>query len=136
MYKFKLIEHTADMGLEARGGTLAAAFAGAAYGMFAIIADLGGVREVETRRVTITADDIEGLLFEWLNALLYYFDVEQLIFRRFDISEFSDTRLVATCYGERYDPARHKLRTGVKAATYHQLEVDKAWNRVRVIFDI
>jgi SHS2 domain-containing protein len=136
MYKYRLSEHTADTGLEARGETLAAAFASAAYGMFAIIAGLGSVREAETRRVVAAADDIEGLLFEWLNSLLYYFDVEQLIFRRFDITELSDTRLVADCRGEKYDPARHRLKTGVKAATYHQLTVDKARNRVRVIFDI
>jgi SHS2 domain-containing protein len=134
--KFKLIEHTADTGLVAYGETLAGAFASAAYGMFAIIAGLDDVRETETRRVAASADDIEGLLFEWLNGLLYYFDVEQLLFRRFDITEFSDTRLVAECYGERYDPTHHRLKTGVKAATYHQLAVDKAKNQVRVIFDV
>ncbi len=134
--RYKLIEHTADTGLEASGETMAEAFANAAYGMFSIIAGLEDVREAETRRVEANADDSEGLLFEWLNGLLYYFDVEQLLFHRFDIIEFSATRLVADCWGERYDPARHRLKTGVKSATYHQLTVDKAKNRVRVIFDI
>ncbi len=136
MKRYELIEHTADTGLVAYGETLAGAFASAAYGMFAIIAGLEDVREAETRRVEAAADDIEGLLFDWLNGLLYYFDVEQLLFKRFDITELSDTRLVADCRGEKYDPARHRLKTGVKAATYHQLEVDKAKNRVRVIFDV
>jgi SHS2 domain-containing protein len=40
------------------------------------------------------------------------------------------------CYGERYDPARHRLKTGIKSATYHMLEVDAEKHRVRVIFDI
>jgi SHS2 domain-containing protein len=136
MKRFELVEHTADTGLNAYGRTLAEAFANAAYGMFSIIAELGNVREIEKRRVEVSADDIESLLFEWLNALLYYFDVETLLFTRFDIIEFSNEKLVADCYGEIVAAARHRIRTGVKSATYHLLEVDRANNRVRVIFDI
>lgn len=136
MKKFELIEHTADIGLVAYGKNLAEAFANAARGMFSIIAGLDNVQEAELRRVEISADDIAGLLFEWLNSLLYYFDVEALLFSRFDITGFEDTRLVAVCRGEKYDPSRHHLKTGVKSATYHMMEVDRQKNRVRVIFDI
>ena len=136
MKRFELIEHTADIGLKAFGRNLAEAFANAAYGMFSIMTELEKVREVESRRVKVSADDIEGLLFEWLNSLLYYFDVEMLLFKRFDIIEFGETRLVADCYGEKYDASRHQIKIGVKSATYHTLEVDRVNNRVRVIFDI
>jgi SHS2 domain-containing protein len=136
MQRFELIEHTADIGINAYGKDLPEAFASAAYGMFSIIAELDSVKEVASRRVEVTADDIESLLFEWLNSLLYYFDIEMLLFSRFDIIEFGDTRLVADCRGEKYDASRHRLKTGVKSATYHMLEVDRKNNRVRVIFDI
>jgi SHS2 domain-containing protein len=136
MKKFELIEHTADTGLKAYGKTLAEAFANAAYGMFSIIAELDPVKEVESRRVEVSADDIESLLFEWLNSLLYYFDVEGLIFKRFEIKEFGEKRLAADCSGEKYDPARHQVKLGVKSATYHMLEVDREKNRVQVIFDV
>jgi SHS2 domain-containing protein len=136
MKRFELIEHTADMGLIAYGGTLPEAFANAAYGMFSIIAGLDTVEEKVSRRVEVDSDDTEGLLFEWLNSLLYYFDVEMLLFSRFDIMEFGEKRLVAECSGEKYDSSRHRLKTGVKSATYHLLEVDRAKNRVQVIFDV
>ena len=136
MKRFELIEHTADMGLAAYGQDLSEAFANAAFGMFSIIAELDAVKEVESRRVEINEDDIEALLFEWLNSLLYYFDVEMLLFKRFDIMEFGDKHLAAVCYGEKYDPSRHSLKTGVKSATYHMLEVDREKNRVQVIFDV
>ena len=136
MKKFELIEHTADMGLRAYGKDLPEAFANAAYGMFSIIADLNGIKEAASRRVEVNAEDVEGLLFEWLNSLLYYFDVEGLIFKRFDIKEFGEKRLAAGCFGEKYDPARHQIKLGVKSATYHLLEVDPAKNRVQVIFDV
>jgi SHS2 domain-containing protein len=136
MKRFELIEHTADMGLAAYGKSLEEAFTNAAYGMFSIIAELDEVREVETRRVEIKEDGLENLLFEWLNSLLYYFDVDMLLFKRFDIAEFGEGRLVAECRGEKYDSSRHHLKTGVKSATYHMLEVDRQKKRVQVIFDV
>ena len=78
MKRFELIEHTADVGLIAYGETLAEAFANAAYGMFSIIAELDAVQEVESHPVEISGDDIESLLFEWLNRLLYFFDVDDI----------------------------------------------------------
>ena len=136
MKRFELIEHTADMGLIAYGSTLAEAFANAACGMFSIIAGLDAVRETESRRLELSEADPEALLFEWLNRLIYFFDVEMLLFSRFDIIEFDGCRLKAVCHGEQYDPSRHQLKTGVKSATYHMLEVDKEKNQVRVIFDV
>jgi SHS2 domain-containing protein len=134
--KFELIEHTADVGLVAYGKTLAGAFANAAYGMFSIMAELDEVQEVESRRVEISEDDLEALLFEWLNSLIYIFDVEMLLFKRFDIIEMDGRRLTAMCYGEKYDASRHHLKTGIKSATYHMLTVDRDKNQVQVIFDI
>ena len=134
--KYELIEHTADIGVKACGQTLAEAFANAALGMFSIMTELEDVRETGTRRVEVKADDVEGLLFEWLNSLLYYFDVEMLLFRRFDIIEFGENHLTAECRGEPYNASRHNLKMGVKSATYHQMEVDPVNNCVKVIFDV
>ena len=136
MKRFELIEHTADIGLIAYGNTLAGAFANAAYGMFSIIAGLDAVTETESRRLELSEADPEALLFEWLNRLIYFFDVEMLLFSRFDIIEFDGCRLKAVCHGEKYDPSRHQLKTGVKSATYYMLRVDREKNQIRVIFDV
>jgi len=134
--RYRLIEHTADIGLVAYGQNLAGAFANAAYGLFSIIAELRAVREVESRTIELREKDREGLLFEWLNHLIYLFDVETIIFKRFDIKVFDGQRLEAICYGEKYDPSRHHLKLGVKSATYYLLKVDAEKNQVRVIFDV
>ncbi len=134
--RFEFIEHTADIGLVAYGETLAEAFANSACGLFSIITELRSVREAESRRVEISEADFESLLFEWLNSLVYLFDVEMLLFKRFDIIKLDSGRLTAICHGEKYDPSRHHLKTGVKAATYHMLKVDEEKKQVQVIFDI
>jgi len=136
MKRFEFIEHTADTGLVAYGETLAEAFTNAAYGMFSIITDPDDVKEVESRRVSVSEQDTEALLFAWLNDLIYIFDVETILFSRFEIEEFTEGRLEAVCHGEKYDASRHRLKTEVKSATYHMLEADKEKNTVRVIFDI
>ena len=136
MKRFQFIEHTSDIGLVAYGRSLSEAFANAAYGLFSIITDPETVTESESCQLEINEDDPEALLFEWLNQLIYLFDVDMLLLKRFEIRDFDGKRLKAVCYGEKYDPSRHRLKTEVKSATYHMLKVDREKNQVQVIFDI
>jgi SHS2 domain-containing protein len=134
--KFDLIEHTADIGINAYGTSLAEAFSNAAYGLFSIVTDLRKVRTTETRTVVLEEKSSEDLLFAWLNQLIFIFDTEHLLFKQCDMKQFDGLKLEATCRGEKVDPRRHEIKLGVKAATYHMLKVDHAKNQVRVIFDI
>lgn len=136
MRRFRLIEHTADTGLVAYGKNLAEAYANAAYGLFSIIADLRNVKEVESRRVELKEADRESLLFEWLNHLIYLFDVDNILLNRFDMEYFDGKELKAVCHGEKYDLSRHRIKTGVKSATYYMMKVDEEKNQVQVIFDV
>jgi SHS2 domain-containing protein len=134
--RFDIIEHTADVGIEAYGADLKEAFANAAYAMFTLIADLEGVREEICRQIEVRAEDQESLIVSWLNELLYLVDVEGIIFKRFEVIELGESSLVAKGYGELIDSARHSLKAGVKAATYHMLRVaQENGYSIRVIFD-
>ncbi len=135
--EFEVLDHTADVGIVAHGEDAPQAFANAARGMFSLITDLEDVRETEHRDIEVTAPDEEALLVAWLSELLYYFDAEMMLFRRFDIAELSDAAIRARAYGEPVDASRHRLKTGIKAATYHMLEVAHDDGvRVTVLFDI
>jgi SHS2 domain-containing protein len=134
---FEILEHTADVGIIAYGADLKQAFANAARGLFSLITELDDMREVLHRDIEVEAGDIEGLLVAWLNELVYRFDTEGILFRRFEISQLDDSHLKARGYGEKVDSSRHRLKTGVKAATYHMLRVEKNNGyRVQVVFDI
>jgi len=134
---FEFINHTADVGIIAYGADLSQAFANAARGLFSLITELDDVAEVIERDIELTATDEESLLVEWLNELVYQFDTESILFKRFDIIQLNNTRLKARGYGEKVDRSKHKLKIGVKAATYHMLKVDKGDGcRVQVLFDI
>ncbi|HAZ32056.1 MAG TPA: protein archease [Dehalococcoidia bacterium] len=137
MPNFEFIDHTADIGIIAYGNSVEEVFVNAAYGMFSLIADLEKVAEVISHQVIAEAPDQEELLVTWLNELLYLFDAENLIFSRFEIVDLRQQYVRAMAYGESVDPSRHNLKTQVKAATYHQLKLEKGDDfRARIILDI
>jgi len=134
---FEIVNHTADVGIAAYGVDMKQAFTNAAKGLFSLITELDDIEEVLHRDIEVTATDKESLLVEWLNELIYLFDTENIIFKRFDVTELNNTRLKARSYGEKVDRSRHKLKTGVKAATYHMLKINKGDGcKVQVLFDI
>lgn len=135
---FEIIDHTADIGLAAYGADLKSALANAALGMFSIMTDVRKIDETTARDVEVTADDTKVLLVSWLNELLFICEVEKILFKRFEIYELSDTRIIAKCYGEKMDPKRHRIKTEIKAATFHmtQIEEKRGGVRVQVLFDI
>ena len=134
---FEIIDHTADVGIIAYGTDMSQAFANAAKGLFSLITELDDVDEVVYRDTELTATDEESLLVEWLNELIFLFDVENIIFKRFDITQLNSTQLKARSYGEKVDTSKHKLKMGVKAATYHMLKISQGDGcKVQVLFDI
>jgi SHS2 domain-containing protein len=134
--EFEVLSHTADVGIIAYGSDMKGAFANAAKGMFSLITELDDVEESQKRDIEMNAPTQEDLLVAWLNELIYLFDVENMLFKRFEISQLNETSLKARGYGEKVNSSKHKIKMGVKATTYHMLKIDKDNGRVQVIFDI
>jgi SHS2 domain-containing protein len=138
MRPFETFEHTADIGLAARGATLEELFANAAMGLVDLIVDPSGLGEDTRVDVTVSAQDRDALLVAWLNELLYLLDSQGFLPRRCRIARLTGTELTAELWGDRVDRDRHSLRRLVKAATYHGLRVarqDGRWE-ARVILDL
>ncbi len=137
MKKFKYFNHTADIGLEAYGGETKEVFENAARGLFNLIVEPGEVELKEEVEVRVEAGDIEALLVEWLNELLYLFETKKMVFKDFQIEEISETALKAKAKGEKVK-SNHEIKTQIKACTYHLLKVEKknkTWH-AKVIFDV
>ena len=136
--RFEVIDHTADVGIAAYGVDLKEAFANAAYALFSLMTDIDSVGDNVRHNVEVNADNREELLVAWLNELIYLFEVKDVLFSRFDVAELDETSIKAACYGENIDAQRHKMKAGVKAATYHMMQVEEGDDgcRVQVLFDI
>ena len=138
MGRYELLDHTADIGIVAFGRDLPEAFAAAAYAMFDILTDIDSIQETGSFELQISATNVEELLIAWLDELLYRYETERYINRRFLISDMNDTSLCASVFGEKVDPARHEIKTEIKSVTYHQLRIEKMegeWE-AQVIFDV
>lgn len=135
---FRLLEHTADIGFEARGASLAELFANAGHALLEISIDTSRVTHREQLAFDLQSDDLPSLLVDFLSELLYLVDSGRHIPGLIEVDEISPTRLVARLSGEPRDLARHPWKLIVKAITYHGLEIgeaDGAWH-ARVFVDI
>jgi SHS2 domain-containing protein len=135
---FEIIDHTADMGIIAYGANIKELFANAALALFSLITELESIEEKLHLDLEVSSEDKDSLLVEWLNELIYLFDAKHILFNRFDIESLTHNQLKATCYGETFDPIKHKIKMGVKAATYHMLRLDKNGDgcKAQIILDI
>ena len=135
---FEIIDHTADVGIVAYGANVEELFSSAALALFSLITELESVEEKLHLDLEVSSEGRDSLLIEWLNELIYLFDVKHILFNRFDIESLTHNDLKATCYGENFDPMRHKIKIGVKAATYHMLRLEKNGGgyKSQIIFDI
>ncbi|MFH1046408.1 MAG: archease [Candidatus Omnitrophota bacterium] len=138
MKHYEIIDHTADIGLRARGKDLKELFAHAAYGMFEIMADLKNVQAKKTIPVNLKAPNVEELFLSWLGELLYLYNSKKLILNSFTIDTINETSLSARAGGETLNLKKHRLKMEIKAATFHNLLVRKqgrGWQG-EVIFDV
>ena len=136
---FEEIEHTADWALRVRGPDHAALFASAARGMFGLLAELDAVDAAIERRIALRSLDVEALLIDWLNELLYLAEAEQVVFTRFEIDRISvepdgNAVIEARAWG---GPAP-ELRKSIKAATFSGLAIERTATGLQVdlVFDV
>jgi SHS2 domain-containing protein len=122
---YEHFEHTADLGLRVRAADLNTLFAEAAEALSAaIVEDVSAIQPREPLTVRIAGTDRAYLLFDWLRELLYRFDAERRLFRRFEV-RVRDDGLDATARGEPHEAERHPLSHEVKAITYHRLRLER-----------
>jgi SHS2 domain-containing protein len=136
--KYEVIDIFGDAGIKAFGADCAEAWGNAGIGMYSLITELEQVGERKTLEIEVTSTSPESLLVKYLNELIFHFDTYNFIGKRIEVTEFSESFIRAKVHGEEFDPRRHEQRLLLKAATYHNIKVDKSEGRceVEVIFDI
>jgi SHS2 domain-containing protein len=132
----------ADVAFEAQEKTIEELFVTAGDALMNVMVDnLDGIQEVEHQTFQIKAEDLERLLFEYLQDIIYLKDAEQLLVRArqiFITYEGGFYNLRAEVSGEKINPSRHELNADVKAVTLHRFEVkvdSEGW-KATVVLDI
>ncbi len=122
MKRYEHFEHEADIGVRGMGGSCAEAFEQAALALTAIVTDPTQVRALERVELACEAPDVELLLPDWLNALIYEMAVRHMLFGRYEVA-IAGGSLRGAAWGEAVDVARHQPAVEPKGATYTGLSV-------------
>jgi len=132
---YEVIDHTADLMVKAYGRTLEECFANAGYALFDQTVDLSGVRPELSFEVDAFGETPEDLLYSFLSELLYLEDCEGMVLCDL-VVKFNDDGLLCIGKGEILDKNRHRVKSEIKAVTYHMMSVDAKEPSVTVIFDV
>lgn len=131
MGRHEHFHHQADIGVRGYGDDPAEAFAQAGLALTAVMVPPGSVRHDESVLLELTAEDLDILLYDFLNVLIYATATRGLLFGAFELDVDRDAagwRLRGTAQGERIDPARHAPTVEVKAATFTALTVERRFD--------
>ena len=137
MKNFEYFDVTADIGLIAYGNNLNEAFENAGLAIFNIISDTKDIEPVREISFEITSEDEVSLLYDYLEELLFYHEIEFMLFSEFHVKIDENLHLKATIKGEEINWDKHDRKTEIKAITYHQMSVSKTDHvELRAIVDL
>ena len=122
---FRLLEHTADMGVEARAGSREQVLEEMARGLAAMIYGDSPARAAVVTKIVVRGEDSVELLVRWLNEVVYWCEKDGMVPAAFLVESSSDLELRAVVSGEVFDSQRHVVERSVKSVTYHQACLDK-----------
>jgi len=141
--RYEYLEHTADAYIAAYGETLEEAFENAALATFNVMTEVERVEPRVEDSVKVEAHDEYALLYNWLEELLIKFETMGKVYSRFKVYGIEKMplglRLKAKIWGEPFNLEKHLSKVGVKAVTYHQMEIlrdAEGFVTVKFILDI
>lgn len=137
---YKYIEDiaVADIAFEARGKTLEELFESCALAVEEIMVDFKSLKGKEKKSIKLTAKNVQELLYDFLEELIYLKDAEHLIFKKFKIGISLGTQCTLICeaIGDKIDYKTQELKLDIKAITHHKFKLEKNPWKALVVVDI
>lgn len=148
---YRILDHTADIGVEVHGSTLTDLFSQAALALVDLLTDRNTLTAETIRTIRVEGADLADLWINYLREVLYLFYGDNFLIKEIvqvdanlpaiDIEEYEDktagVNLEAHFSGETYKPLRHAVKTEIKAVTYHRAEVNQistdCWQGVFIV---
>ncbi|MBO6123411.1 MAG: archease [Methanobrevibacter sp.] len=125
MKNYEYFDVTADIGFKSYGETLNEAFENAGLAIFNIISDTSDIEPLREISFKIRSEDEISLLYDYLEELLFYHEIEFMLFSEFHVEIYDDLTLKATIRGEEINWDKHERKTEIKAITFHKMDVKK-----------
>ncbi len=122
------LDQMTDAYLRIRGQTMNEAFEYSARGLVNIMYDIEHIENMQQIPIFAEGDELENLLFDWLDKILLMMLIDKVIFSKFKIEitfDESSNRYLLTGYGEGelVDISKHELKVEIKGITYHEMKI-------------
>ena len=139
---WELLDHQADVGLQATGASLELALADGVRGMLSLMVDPSMVEPRQQWTITAQGSDAGSLFVDLLNSVLATKDIENVFFHDVEIELLAQKNeawhVRCRLDGEPIDLTRHEVDSDVKAATYGGLravQTEEGW-LLRCLLDL
>lgn len=129
--RYRYLEHSTDAIVQAHGSSLEELFENSAMGLVNIMFDIDKVENRQSETIIASDENLENLLFDWLEKILLKIFIDQIVLSRFSIRVFEKHEnleekryfLEAQVGGEKVNYDKHNYKIEIKAITYHELKI-------------
>ncbi|OYT27696.1 MAG: hypothetical protein B6U97_00850 [Candidatus Altiarchaeales archaeon ex4484_96] len=125
--EFRFLKHSADLKYRAYGKTLDECFINSAKALTHSIADLDSIGKKTSTVLEFECFDLDMLLHDFLSELIYLFETKKMLYSEYQITLDKKKKyyLKVKAFGEKINPDKHTLKSGIKAVTLHDFFVKK-----------
>lgn len=132
---YKILEHPADVKIQAFGKIKEELFLNALKGMAEILQpEIKDRNQILKNRIEINSIDLDNLLVDFLNEVLYLSQVNKRAYNNIKFFKFSENGLNGELDGYQVE----SFGEDIKGVTYHGLKIEKKNNQYQatILFDI
>lgn len=122
MKKFVFLEHTADIKFQAFGKTQEQCFENSASAILDILVKKP-IKNVQIKKIFISGEDKESLLYNFLEEILFLIDSENFLIAEIKNLQIKNNSLSADLMGD--SSKNYTFETNIKAITYNDMFVKK-----------
>ena len=122
---YKVLDHATDAFIEVTASSLTEAFKVAGDSVVDTILDNSKIEEKEERNIVVMGKDLNYLLYNWLEDLIYLIITEGFAIKKLDITleKYEEYTISAQIFGEDIDIKKHGFKVEIKSPTFHEMEI-------------
>ena len=122
---YKVLDHATDAFIEVTASSLTEAFKVAGDSVVDTILDNSKIEEKKERNIVVKGKDLNYLLYNWLEDLIYLIITEGFAIKKLDITlkKNEEYTISAQIFGEDIDIKKHGFKVEIKSPTFHEMEI-------------
>ena len=122
---YKVLDHATDAFIEVTASSLTEAFKVAGDSVVDTILDNSKIEEKEERNIVVMGKDLNYLLYNWLEDLIYLIITEGFAIKKLDITleKNEEYTISAQIFGEDIDIKKHGFKVEIKSPTFHAMDI-------------